>query len=329
MILLVTIGLGWFWYAYAESFALFLYGHAPREYSEALYQNGPAIFAALILLSLIVLAALAGMFEAQQRGDGLWNSPPVRRMIGLTAGASLYAALIPGVGLILQQRMEWGPAAACLMLIIAKMIFRPSKIVLGRATRPLRRFLSGLHVGKGGTARYSGLLDEWANPWRPGQVLLGASHYDPKWLVGIEDDRHIVTLATTRAGKGRSLIIPNLLTWPGSALVIDPKGQNACVTALVRGKGGKGIARYTILSAFAEFERRQLIQRTKEGLAAARQRGTRLGRPPKLNAMQLEMARERLTADNESVGAIAREFGVAPWTLTRALRRQQATKPFE
>ena len=84
-------------------------------------------------------------------------------------------------------------------------------------------------------------MDEWANPWRPGRVLLGASLYDPKWLVGVEDDRHACLIATSRAGKGRSAIIPNLLTWPGSALVIDPKGQNAYVTALTRGNGGPGL----------------------------------------------------------------------------------------
>lgn len=241
MILLLTVGLVWFWFAYAESFALFLYRHAPTEHADMLYQNGPALFAGLLLLSLMILAAVSGTFEAQQHGDGLRNSSPVRRVIGLVAGATLCAALMLGIALILHQRMEWGPGSACLTLIFTKELFRPSKIILGKATRPLRHFLAARHLGKGGTASFSGLLDEWANPWRPGQILLGASRYDPKWLVGIEDDRHIATLATTRAGKGRSVIIPNLLTWPGSALIIDPKGQNAYVTARTRGNGGNGI----------------------------------------------------------------------------------------
>ena len=50
-------------------------------------------------------------------------------------------------------------------------------------------------------------------------------------------DRHLLTVAPTRAGKGVAAIIPNLLTYPGSALVIDPKGENAMVTALRRGPG--------------------------------------------------------------------------------------------
>jgi type IV secretion system protein VirD4 len=53
--------------------------------------------------------------------------------------------------------------------------------------------------------------------------------------------RHLLTVAPTRSGKGVSSIIPNLLTYAGSALIVDPKGENALVTALRRGAGGNGI----------------------------------------------------------------------------------------
>lgn len=76
---------------------------------------------------------------------------------------------------------------------------------------------------------------------------------------------------------------------------------------------------YCIMSGLAEFERANLSQRTKEGLAAARRRGKRLGRPPKLDRSQLEEARKRLAG--RSVESVAGDFGVAGWTLTRALRR--------
>ena len=49
--------------------------------------------------------------------------------------------------------------------------------------------------------------------------------------VSIIDDRHCITVAGSRAGKGRSAIVPNLLLWKGSAVVIDPKGENASLTA--------------------------------------------------------------------------------------------------
>jgi type IV secretion system protein VirD4 len=50
-------------------------------------------------------------------------------------------------------------------------------------------------------------------------------------------DRHLLTVAPTRSGKGVSAIIPNLLTYPGSVLVIDPKGENARITAHQRRNG--------------------------------------------------------------------------------------------
>lgn len=83
-----------------------------------------------------------------------------------------------------------------------------------------------------------------------------------------------------------------------------------------------GIFVYTMMSALAEFERRTLSQRTKEGLAAARARGKRLGRPPKLTAAQLRKA-GRCIDGGASIATTARELRVAPWTLSRALRRME------
>ena len=52
--------------------------------------------------------------------------------------------------------------------------------------------------------------------------------------IGNDDDRHQITIAGSRSGKGRSCIIPNLLHYSGSTLIIDPKGENANITALRR-----------------------------------------------------------------------------------------------
>src|ERR1022692_1624000 len=48
--------------------------------------------------------------------------------------------------------------------------------------------------------------------------------------------QHMLTIAPTRSGKGVSLIIPNLLNYAGAVLVIDPKGENAWITAAFRRK---------------------------------------------------------------------------------------------
>jgi len=49
---------------------------------------------------------------------------------------------------------------------------------------------------------------------------------------------HLLSIAPTRAGKGRYLLIPTLLTCPTTTVVIDPKGELARVTAAARLKMG-------------------------------------------------------------------------------------------
>lgn len=55
--------------------------------------------------------------------------------------------------------------------------------------------------------------------------------------IGLADDRHLVTIAGSRSGKGTSAIIPNLAIYPGSIICPDPKGENATATAARRGRG--------------------------------------------------------------------------------------------
>lgn len=58
------------------------------------------------------------------------------------------------------------------------------------------------------------------------------------------DKGHILTVAGTRGGKGTNLIIPNLLgvsDYKGSWVVIDPKGENAAITARYQRESGKNV----------------------------------------------------------------------------------------
>ena len=64
---------------------------------------------------------------------------------------------------------------------------------------------------------------------------------------------HALTFGATRSGKGVSAIIPALLTYQGSCLVIDPKGENAWVTAERRRQIGN---RVVILDPWGEVNRR-------------------------------------------------------------------------
>lgn len=73
------------------------------------------------------------------------------------------------------------------------------------------------------------------DPDDPGRkILLGALDGQ---LVGVADNRHIMTVAGSRAGKGVSAIVPNLIFYRGSVLAIDPKAELANITARRRAEG--------------------------------------------------------------------------------------------
>jgi DNA invertase Pin-like site-specific DNA recombinase len=87
--------------------------------------------------------------------------------------------------------------------------------------------------------------------------------------------------------------------------------------------GGKLI--FHIFAALAEFERQVIRERTLAGLAAARARGRKGGRPPALAARDLAAAKAMLRDPEISVSEIARRLGVAPSTLYRHLPAARST----
>jgi len=54
-----------------------------------------------------------------------------------------------------------------------------------------------------------------------------------------EGPEHVLGFAPTRSGKGVGLVVPTLLTWPGSTIIHDIKGENWTLTAGFRAKLGR------------------------------------------------------------------------------------------
>ncbi len=80
---------------------------------------------------------------------------------------------------------------------------------------------------------------QWGNPpttmcQSATGLLIGRHDTGLGRLLRYTGDAHLLTLAPTGAGKGVGCVIPNLLTYTGSVLVTDPKGENFAVTALRR-----------------------------------------------------------------------------------------------
>ncbi|MBD2704811.1 type IV secretory system conjugative DNA transfer family protein [Spirosoma sp. BT702] len=87
-----------------------------------------------------------------------------------------------------------------------------------------------------GSARFA--RPDELNPYRQGPGLYIGGGYVFK------DKGHVLTVAGTRGGKGTNLIIPNLLGlggYTGSWVVIDPKGENAAITARYQRESGRQV----------------------------------------------------------------------------------------
>jgi len=84
----------------------------------------------------------------------------------------------------------------------------------------------------------------WASPEEvkaagllgPDGVVLGRLERD---YLRHDGPEHVLCFAPTRSGKGVGLVVPTLLTWPGSVIVHDIKGENWGLTAGFRARHGR------------------------------------------------------------------------------------------
>jgi DNA invertase Pin-like site-specific DNA recombinase len=76
---------------------------------------------------------------------------------------------------------------------------------------------------------------------------------------------------------------------------------------------------FRVFEGLADVGRAAISAGTSDGLAAARSRGTRLGRPPALTAGQLSEVRELLLRPEGTVVGVARQMGVSRSTIYKYL----------
>jgi DNA invertase Pin-like site-specific DNA recombinase len=137
------------------------------------------------------------------------------------------------------------------------------------------------------------LLEQVLDQLRPGDALV-------VWKLDRlgRSLRHLVDTATGLAERGvgfRSLQEAIDTTTPGGKLV------------------------FHVFAALAEFERDLVRERTSAGLAAARARGRRGGRPSVLTGHKLQVARDMYDSGQYTVAAIAQTLGVSRASIYRHL----------
>jgi DNA invertase Pin-like site-specific DNA recombinase len=86
------------------------------------------------------------------------------------------------------------------------------------------------------------------------------------------------------------------------------------------GTSPAGELMFNILASFAQFERSLIAERVRAGMARAKASGTYCGRPQKLNG-ELEALRPAIESGQLSRHRAARQLGVTPTTISRALAR--------
>lgn len=98
-----------------------------------------------------------------------------------------------------------------------------------------------------GAARWASGAEQRAAGLRAGQgILLGQA--GGRLLVA-GGPEHVMLYAPTRTGKGVGVVIPNLLAWPGSVVVLDIKRENHAATAGFRAEAGQRVLMFDPLAS--------------------------------------------------------------------------------
>lgn len=100
-----------------------------------------------------------------------------------------------------------------------------------------------------GSATFARPADVAAADLHAGELLMGRNQTG---LLRYKGDGHMLTFAPTGAGKSVSVIVPNLLNYPGSVVCIDPKGAIPAITAARRRALGHNVL---LFDPFEEVER--------------------------------------------------------------------------
>ncbi|QFT63781.1 type IV secretory system conjugative DNA transfer family protein [Roseivivax sp. THAF30] len=177
-------------------------------------------------VGMIVTATLAGFLL------GWFFSPhakELRRVIGITlAGAAILIAVFDHGAL--------GWSTAFVISLIG--FFVGLGYWMGRFVKALAEVPTTFGSGQFADAEH---MSE-RGFFKPGGLLLGEAFDGMSTSrFAYHGQRHVLTFAPTRAGKGVSHLVPNLLKYQGSCVVIDPKGENALITAKARIEMGQQV----------------------------------------------------------------------------------------
>lgn len=136
------------------------------------------------------------------------------------------------------KRHKWATLPVSIILMF---LFARSRRHANALYERIARLVQQGKFGFGGSAKFAGMISEWGHGSDRYALYMGRSQFNPFRHIHLKDDRHMVTISSTRGGKGSESVIPNLLLWKGSTIVVDPKGTAVAVTARRRREMGQNV----------------------------------------------------------------------------------------
>jgi type IV secretion system protein VirD4 len=186
----------------------------PRKVAAALF--GVACMVGLACAAIYLSAVL---FLLLNKAD-----PRQARFASITHYWALYAD---------DPRLRRSLVASMIISGVGLLIMLPAALV--SAARPRRalhgdaRFATAAEVARAGLSGNTGTAPS---------ILVG--RYGKRFLA-LPGQLSVMLSAPTRSGKGVGVVIPNLLNWPDSVVVLDIKGENFDVTAGYRAAHGQAV----------------------------------------------------------------------------------------
>ncbi len=181
------------------------------------------LFGAMVLMGLATAALYlsAAMFLVLNKADP--------RQAGLTSTLDYWALYADDDRM--RDKLQTSLAVSFGGLLVA---LPGALFIAARPRRPLHgdaRFASRAEISR------AGLLPRRGRDAGP-SILIG--RYRGRFLA-LPGQLSVMLSAPTRSGKGVGVVIPNLLNWPDSAVVLDIKGENFEITAGYRARHGQAV----------------------------------------------------------------------------------------
>ena len=141
------------------------------------------------------------------------------------------------LALLIADPLTWTALGTGVAAVVSLLVLLDLMPALTRALRPLYEHSSRATFG---SARLAGAAEVRPLLARSDGIVLG------EWREGLwaqpgtapllrwHGEGALLTIAPPGKGKGVSAVGPALITWPGSVVAIDPKGENAAVWAISR-----------------------------------------------------------------------------------------------